>query len=612
METGQGVDPRVLDPRVLDPRPHHLDLQSPMNKSRSWVVCGLFLFLAVLYLPGVWKGLPGRERADLVFSGPGEIARYQGGMLQARQRYYEKLHRAIRGEEPEEKLQERGHFQHLQSRPFQELPADVVLDAARGYLIGMRNSDEQRVLSALSRIRPREGQLDPQDPIYGGFYYYLSGLILGASGLLGLFQLSPEVGFYLLHPDQAGRMYLVLRTGSAFFSLLAFVLLFQFLRKHFGPAASTLACLWLAINPWTLSIGQIIKPHAFSIFCVALGVWYLGKIDAQPWGRRGAAPRGAVLGAIFGSAAAALYPNGVFFLLPLIYFWRKSREGATRTGGFGRAALVYLATYGGCFWICNFYLLWSWPELMGRARENRFLFSYGAWSLSMAPEFLWSYFSAGWLFLTAPLLGLGGWRALRSEGELFRLSAGYGFFVLLISLFYLRHPSACTIGLTLWVPQIALGFQESRSIKSKILRRGLPAALLLWMLLSAAGALCMLSRQTQQPPLYRAGRWINEKAPPGTSIGVPNGWFLPAYYPPFRFLDYRLVHVPLEKKNRSKDFGLWPEYLVTYSGVPLEDIPPFYNKIQDWREDSSACSQFCRFFKLPVGEIVSIYRKAHP
>ena len=66
-------------------------------------------------------------------------------------------------------------------------------------------------LRALAEMKPSRMQLDPKLYQYGGLWIYPVGLLLRFSAALHLIELRGDVAFYLDHPEQFGRFYVVAR-----------------------------------------------------------------------------------------------------------------------------------------------------------------------------------------------------------------------------------------------------------------------------------------------------------------------------------------------------------------------------------------------------------------
>jgi len=91
--------------------------------------------------------------------------------------------------------------------------------------------DEMITMMALAGMRPRELNLDPKLYQYGGLFLYPVGGLIGASGLLGLIDVRSDVVYYLDHPDEFGKFYVVARAYSAAWGALGVLIVFAITRR---------------------------------------------------------------------------------------------------------------------------------------------------------------------------------------------------------------------------------------------------------------------------------------------------------------------------------------------------------------------------------------------
>jgi hypothetical protein len=101
----------------------------------------------------------------------------------------------------------------------------------RNFRLNSCDPDERATLDALERISPEKGQLDPKLYHYGGMWFYPLWGIAKFASAMNWVKLSSDSGFYLDHPDEAARMYLLVRIYSAFWGLIAVCAVFGLARK---------------------------------------------------------------------------------------------------------------------------------------------------------------------------------------------------------------------------------------------------------------------------------------------------------------------------------------------------------------------------------------------
>ena len=101
--------------------------------------------------------------------------------------------------------------------------------------------DEMITMMALAGMRPSRLDLDPRLYQYGGLFIYPVGALIKLCGLLGLIDVRSDVVFYLDHPDEFGKFYIVARAYSAAWGLIGVLVVYAITRRIVGfraPSAS--------------------------------------------------------------------------------------------------------------------------------------------------------------------------------------------------------------------------------------------------------------------------------------------------------------------------------------------------------------------------------------
>jgi len=91
--------------------------------------------------------------------------------------------------------------------------------------------DEMIIMMALAGMRPGCLQLDPRLYQYGGLFIYPVGALIKLCGLFGLIDVRSDVVYYLDHPDEFGKFYVVARAYSAAWGLLGVILVCAIARR---------------------------------------------------------------------------------------------------------------------------------------------------------------------------------------------------------------------------------------------------------------------------------------------------------------------------------------------------------------------------------------------
>jgi hypothetical protein len=206
----------------------------------------------------------------------------------------------------------------LPGLPGAVLSEDDKLTAFRAYLLGSCALDERAPYSALSRMRPAQGDLDPKNYIYGGAYLYpIGGLILLAK-TLGLLHLTTDLPWYLEHPRHIARLYLCGRSLGllAFLGILVLIPLWS-RRLGWGRMAAGLATAAFCLSSLAFWQALRTKPHIYVAFWGLWGLYLLARHCQH--GRRRTLWASAFC---IGWAAGSFLPSASLCLAYPVFLWR--------------------------------------------------------------------------------------------------------------------------------------------------------------------------------------------------------------------------------------------------------------------------------------------------
>lgn len=291
--------------------------KSPALPAR-WIRAARWLFAALwcaALLPLLPWGLPDRSRDELLFGGapPWPAERYRAAEALA-----ERQARSAGADTDLNPLTERDQIASLTTDE-----ADRA-ELLRRYRLFSRQPDEMITFMALQRMRPRAWDFDPKLYQYGGGFIYPVGASLRVTALLGFVELRSDAGFYLEHPEEFGRFYLVARFLVLLTGGLLLVAVWKLAERcGAGPLGGFAAALLLAATPVLLSGALEAKPHVPS---ACLLVWAtLSALDYLRDGRRWAILRmGLQSGYAFGLVLTGLM--GVALWPALWWAQRRSRD----------------------------------------------------------------------------------------------------------------------------------------------------------------------------------------------------------------------------------------------------------------------------------------------
>lgn len=208
------------------------------------------------------------------------------------------------------------------------------------YRLYSRQPDEMITFMALQRMNPRRLDFDPQLYQYGGGYIYLIGAALGISSLLGLVNLTSDVGVYLSEPELFGRFYVVARLVTLVFGALILVAAIKLGRRAAGRTAGWIAFALVAACPVFISGVLEAKPHLPSV-CLLLWA-ILSALNYQARGRR----RDALwMGLQVGYALSLVLTGVAGVLLWPVLLWIRRKDARRTLRDLALAGVLALAVY---------------------------------------------------------------------------------------------------------------------------------------------------------------------------------------------------------------------------------------------------------------------------
>jgi hypothetical protein len=214
----------------------------------------------------------------------------------------------------------------------------------RRYRLYSAQPDEMVTFMALAGMRPSAGNFDPRMYQYGGMWIYPVGAMLKIASTAGLVTVRPDLDFYLDHPEQFARFYVVTRIYSGLWGLVgvwaAFHLARRFSANRILPGAVAACFVFL---PIVINGTHEAKPHLAGAVLVMLsaqaGTKYV-ETGARRWW--------IVTGVMCGTAAGMVLSAGVaLIVIPLMVVLRPANWEARIRAMVGAgivAVLVYCMT----------------------------------------------------------------------------------------------------------------------------------------------------------------------------------------------------------------------------------------------------------------------------
>ena len=156
--------------------------------------------------------------------------------------------------------------------PLTDTDADIARILLR-YRLYTHQPDEMITMMALAGMNPRSLDLDPRLYQYGGLFIYPVGAMIRLCGAVGLIDVRSDVVYYLDHPGEFGKFYVVARAYAAAWGLIGVVVVFAIARRLGGPGAGLLAAILFTLMPVVVCMSHEGKPHLPGAVLMLIAVW---------------------------------------------------------------------------------------------------------------------------------------------------------------------------------------------------------------------------------------------------------------------------------------------------------------------------------------------------
>ena len=287
-------------------------------------------------------------------------------------------------------------------------------EIVRRYRLFSYQPDEMITLRALSQIKPAAGQFDPKLYQYGGLWTYPVGVALKLASRFGWVELTPNVAFYLDHPEAFGRFYIVARGYSAMWGLAGVATVFFLVRKLSADVwLATIAAAGFAVLPVVVCMSHEAKPHLGGAVLVLLSILAAMRYLEQPsvW-------RGVLVGVASGAGVAMVPTSAVAFLLLPAMLWMTPNSLNSRLRTLELATAVGLAIFAVTNPYVVAHLFWHRELLRSNAGNTQAMYGVHGVLAGVANSVRLIGAGTGWLVLIA---GVVGWMTLHfAPGQLRR------------------------------------------------------------------------------------------------------------------------------------------------------------------------------------------------
>jgi hypothetical protein len=465
-----------------------------------------------------------------------EVARRLTDSWQRLYQGIEEAHQALKSEEPVTRVQ--GVEEVV---PGWSWPPDKLANSYRSLLVRSENPDEQKLFVILSRMRPWRAQFEPLYLHYGGAFIYPLGACLEAASLLRVARLVPDLGYYLLHPEAMGRLYLLGRLFVLLAQLGALWVLFDLGRRLSGPLTGFCAAALFCLCPFAVAESHTAKPHPYAAFWALAAMRYLFLSHG-----RGLRREYLLAGLCLGLAAGTNSSFVCLAFLPMLA-WLLRRGSAPDGPATPRHAVLAMAVAGAVYAVTNPYVflatrdfLWETTVYPSAVRhfdlEGSLIGLLGRGAVLGLGPVLYAL-SAG-----AVILALARGDAQRRTLALMCVSGFVVVWIFLVRFWGWVDASGLRFftpffGLTcLLAADLASSWKGPRWLKSLVLAAVfLDSGLRSWAYIENF-RLDAGPRSTRA----QAADWIDENIPGGATVGLLR-YPQPAHTPPFRYDRYHLV-----------------------------------------------------------------------
>jgi uncharacterized membrane protein len=414
---------------------------------------------------------------------------------------------------------------------------------------------------------------------YGGCFIYTVGLALKAASLFDWITLTPDLSFYFNHPEAMGKIYIVGRLVVILSVFVSAFLIYSLGKMLYGKETGLFSALIFAISPGVVASAHIMKPHLFGVCFVLLFLIVTLKMK-EKGSRSWYILSGFVLGLAIGSV--------VYLAIFIIYFitGHLLRSASSGIKGYlislkDKNLLLALCSLLFAFLLTNPYYLISFKEVLYEKAFNLRLFSFRL-SFENLGDFTFNFFTTIHGITLSLFVFLGLFYSLTKGRELWFLPLLPVFYFLIASA-VIRNgtPPNFRFALSL-IPFTSLlagiAIFNLWALRKKWIRILLVAALTMALSHSLLYAFNFKQDTSSGGTFLRAGEWINQNVPEGSSVGLMQ-LFIPSTTPPFDFRSFRItVYTPRELSSGKKYLS---QYFVSTKRID-DFLVPHYQIIQSF------------------------------
>jgi len=551
-----------------------------LSENKTGIFIAVFFVAITLPPPGIRWGLPSSSKAEMVLSPDMRNDKFYRILSSARQEIYEKI-----GGNPSAyagRVRSSGGAYDTgvtrRTAPSSDgtvalitkggIPPYEILLAMNSFLLRSEHPHEQEMLNAISKMNPSRLDFNPRFYRYGGSYIYALAGIYFVCSKIGLLTLSTDTTYYLSHPDEMAKFYIIGRALSVFSGTAVIFFTYCLAMKLYGGMTRRvplLSAVFAAMLPVLFVDSITMRPQIYAAAWALAGIYTSTYIILYPPSEIYHDKKNIafiILTAVcLGISLGAALNSWIYLIFPPVFLLLKDagkKDKKFYISSVAKISAMILLCAVFVYFCTNPYVLFNLDDFFAEVnwmssfrRTNWFPLNFflvnlrqslGGWT--MFASFLMGSSLAAYLFFKKRQPEIPGDKILMAclvpsllyigiyfggSVETGSANVRYHFPVLMLSCimcarFFADFPTDKYLTKSIIAAYLIL------TIAFLAYQR---AVYTLWFYQSGTGSSSSVNIQ--------AGRWINQNIPRGASIGILKYTPHTDSLPPFRFADYKII-----------------------------------------------------------------------
>jgi len=402
--------------------------------------------------------------------------------------------------------------------------------------------DDNTPIRAISNLNPYKLKFDPHFYTYGGGFIYTGAVFIQIAAWLKLVVAIPAQEYYLINPEEFGKIFTVLRFMVMLFATLGIYLIFHIAKEKFNYSIALLSWGIVLAIPETQVSARVIEPHLFVLPFFMLSFYYNVKsIEAD-------IRKNYILAAIFtgftiGTQSLGFYIVFAFFASLVINYKKKLINLSMAAKYFIMYAFISTCV----LLLLNPFYIINYKGFLSEFKYGSGDF-FNAYNLLAPYQISWFLFI---LFICAIFFHLIRYR--KNEYSVISLACIIpAIFVYLGTNNYMQYIYSSLPLITILAAVMLRDiFFLIRGVKKVIFTVAIMVLFILYPLGRSAYYIINFTAENRES----AGEWINEQIPAGSTIAMR---YPPTLWDgvPFKFYDYKVVDYRKIDPNQTLPFAV--------------------------------------------------------